>query len=1131
MDSKLTKPDRNKEYKLNDKVSIIIPTYNGSKTLPQTLDSVLQQEYKNYEIIVVDDGSTDSTLEVVKSWMPKARIIEQKNRGTMAARQAGIDASSGDLIAFLDQDDIWFMETLLVEVDFLQKHPEVQLVVGNMRAVDESGIDLGFDVIPNPKSYTLSWENLLLIQPIATSTTLFRKDVVEKIGGLDANFGYSGALGDLDMFIRISDVTKISFINRNLGLYRWSETRPGRLISFLDNLQIYTKKYWRHPRLVKKNNFELRSKFVQACCNYALHIYRLLLNQYDGKVPRELFLRLNMHNKEMQDLFEDLYIDNIGLKSIDLDNSGVNTDENSINLLLFIYLLRLDLQKMFPKVINGELGELLDWGANVAAGRYEDQDARLLSKFVHELTKHAKTLDPGEIWFKRIKYFRVKPRIKGIIQSLLPIGSKRRRLFDLARYAGKILVSEGWRSLGRRIRYYAGWESLGRRTHYYIDPPLKYSFLLLKKLVQALIFYFNLKFAFPHFEDPLVAVVVVAGEKGFETFKCLYGILTYSESPYQVIVLRHETSKVSKHYLKNLRNLTIINYFGTIPGQVEIFQMIRSHLIKEKYVLFLKDDSIVNGEYLKPMTQLMDVDNKCGAVSCKKVDLSQNSLFGAGGILWKDGSCSIYGQGDDSERPEYSFVRSVHFDTGNFFLVRTDILEKLSSEYQSPSTDIHFCNLIRDHGYEIKYQPSSVVTISENAWFHSDAEIASLAKLNKRSVLEHLTERNIGLGEKILVIDDYIPAIRYGSGFPRLYEMLIALAELGYKVTFFPVGNPVKVQPETGELQQKGVEVFWGEYTNIEQFACERSGHYDVVLVSRPHVFKRMIPIIQQYFPDAAILYDAEALFYTREILKAEITGSEMNNEESLKLARDEMQLIESADMVIAVSLNTKTLMRENSSQKNIEVWEHVQEVHDSRVDFKNREGLLFFGSFFAGSGSPNEDAVLYFTREIFPEIHKILGCKLYVVGTNPTQSIKDLASINIEVMGYVEDPGKYFNNCRVNVVPTRFAAGIPLKLLQAMSYGTPSVVSKLMADQLNLLDNNQVIIANNASEFSEKIVRLYSDEELWETINKNSLSFVKDNLSKSRMKGKLKDIITKGLKIRKKRYIPSDKGANSLDV
>jgi glycosyltransferase involved in cell wall biosynthesis len=139
--------------------------------------------YKNYEIIIVDDGSSDSTVELVKTQVPTAKVIQQKNQGTLVARQTGIASAQGDLIAFLDQDDLWIPETLITEVNIFNKHPEIGLIAANMQAVDEQGNKLEFDVIPNPQSYDLSWERLLLIQPIATSTTLFRKDLVARIGG------------------------------------------------------------------------------------------------------------------------------------------------------------------------------------------------------------------------------------------------------------------------------------------------------------------------------------------------------------------------------------------------------------------------------------------------------------------------------------------------------------------------------------------------------------------------------------------------------------------------------------------------------------------------------------------------------------------------------------------------------------------------------------------------------------------------------------------------------------------------------------------------------------------------------------------------------------------------------------
>src|SRR4029450_5225599 len=94
------------------KVSVIIPTYNGAGFIGETIDSVLEQTYQDFELIVVDDGSTDETHKVLNSYGDKLKICSQANRGVTAARNAGIQAASGELIAFLDHDDLWEKEKL-----------------------------------------------------------------------------------------------------------------------------------------------------------------------------------------------------------------------------------------------------------------------------------------------------------------------------------------------------------------------------------------------------------------------------------------------------------------------------------------------------------------------------------------------------------------------------------------------------------------------------------------------------------------------------------------------------------------------------------------------------------------------------------------------------------------------------------------------------------------------------------------------------------------------------------------------------------------------------------------------------------------------------------------------------------
>ncbi|MBI4683838.1 MAG: glycosyltransferase family 2 protein [Nitrospirae bacterium] len=112
---------------MNELVSVIIPTYNRADFLPQTIQSILNQTYQDWELIVVDDGSKDITEDIVDGFKAKDRKIEyfyQVNKGAGAARNSGIRKSSGNYIAFLDSDDEWLPEKLERQVDFMRNNPE-----------------------------------------------------------------------------------------------------------------------------------------------------------------------------------------------------------------------------------------------------------------------------------------------------------------------------------------------------------------------------------------------------------------------------------------------------------------------------------------------------------------------------------------------------------------------------------------------------------------------------------------------------------------------------------------------------------------------------------------------------------------------------------------------------------------------------------------------------------------------------------------------------------------------------------------------------------------------------------------------------------------------------------------------
>jgi glycosyltransferase involved in cell wall biosynthesis len=415
------------------RVSVIIPVYNGRQTIQETLQSVLTQNYKKYEIIIVDDGSTDDTVDFIQTHFPGIRVIQQKNQGTMAARQNGINSSSGELIAFLDQDDIWFSDHLAIAVNFLNNHPEYGLFVANMEAIDENGNKLNFNVVPNPENYSLTFDSLLLIQPIATSTTVFQRKVVEEIGGLNTKYGFSGAIGDLDLFVRVAEVTKLYFENNNLGKYRWSEARPGRLISFANNLKIYAKTFWQHPRISKEDGLELRGKFVKACYDYGIVIWRLLLKQFDNQISLEMLEQLNEHHTYMQNLFAGRYEKLTDLSSVNI--KAFQVERESVRALLFLYLLRKDLQEYYPNVLRGELNNLLSWASDVAYKKQEDMDYPTLNRYAAELLYLERDALRVERDALANELSRLKDEVSGIYRSRSwRITAPIRKLTDAVRY-------------------------------------------------------------------------------------------------------------------------------------------------------------------------------------------------------------------------------------------------------------------------------------------------------------------------------------------------------------------------------------------------------------------------------------------------------------------------------------------------------------------------------------------------------------------------------------------------------------------------------------------------------------------------------------------------------------------------
>lgn len=191
-----------------DMVSVIIPTFNRAWTLNRAIDSVLAQDYKHMEIIVVDDGSTDETPEVLAGYKDEIRILVQENKGVSAARNLGIKESRGHFIALLDSDDAWEKNKLSCQVDFFQSNPGAMIC-----QTEEVWIRKGKRVNPKKKHKKPSgmiFEPSLKLCLVSPSAVMIRKQLFDQKGMFNEAFP---VCEDYDLWLRISHDTPVYLID------------------------------------------------------------------------------------------------------------------------------------------------------------------------------------------------------------------------------------------------------------------------------------------------------------------------------------------------------------------------------------------------------------------------------------------------------------------------------------------------------------------------------------------------------------------------------------------------------------------------------------------------------------------------------------------------------------------------------------------------------------------------------------------------------------------------------------------------------------------------------------------------------------------------------------------------------
>lgn len=606
----------------------------------------------------------------------------------------------------------------------------------------------------------------------------------------------------------------------------------------------------------------------------------------------------------------------------------------------------------------------------------------------------------------------------------------------------------------------------------------------------------------PDVSVPDVSVIVVLYNQAGLTLRTLTALADQQGVSFETIIVDNASQDETGLLLDRIRGATILRNTENRGFLLAANQ--GAAVARGRHILFLNNDAYLHRDSLAAAVRRIDSDASTGVVG-GRIILMDGSLQEAGCVTFSDGSTTGYGRGDTPAAPEFRFVRDADYVSGAFLLIRTPLWRALGGfdTALAPAyyEDTDLCFRVRKAGFRVVYDPAVVLTHVEGASSVTSDAVAAMIRRNQGPFLNshrdelqrRATPQNYrplrdrwaaAPALKVLVLDNGVPHQSGGAGQPRARLMMHALH--GMHVTFFPLWTVEQDWDKVYETLPDHMEVMLGDHAaTLETFLERRRGLYDVLLVSRPPNMAFIRDIRQRrpsLFAGMRIVYDAEALFALREIAEAAVKGTPLPRAEAKRRLRAELDLVADTDCVLAVSAGEARLFRTGGA-RTVQILSHGLPCRTESPPWEARQGFLFIGAL--QPDTPNEDSLLWLAGDILPRLNQRLGRALPVtiVGACKSRRIAALANDQITLAGRIDDLGPCYDSARVFLAPTRFAAGVPIKVIEAACQGVPVVATPLLLRQLGWQSGKQCLGAKQADDFAAAMADLHENAALWSAI------------------------------------------------
>jgi GT2 family glycosyltransferase len=644
---------------------------------------------------------------------------------------------------------------------------------------------------------------------------------------------------------------------------------------------------------------------------------------------------------------------------------------------------------------------------------------------------------------------------------------------------------------------------------------------------------------------PKFSIIILGYNKAEYTRRCLESVFANTDYPnYEVIVVDNaavdETAGMLETFGRRIRFVHSRTNLGFIGGN-----NLATQYAEGEYLLFLNNDTEVQRGWITELYNCYVRDPRVGAVGSMLV-YPNNVLQEAGGVIFNDATGWNYGKNQNVHSSLFRFVREVDYCSGAALSIKKEIFEKLGG-YDlrfAPAyfEDTDLCFAVRKLGYKVMYCPTSRVIHYEGVTNGTDVtkgmkryQIINAPKFKQKWAKELSRQyppdanlrywfSNRAAGKRVLIIDDLPPLPDRAAGSLRMYHTVQQMLALGFQITYVHLSglnlNDTAIK-HMDEMRLRGVEFIWFEYERwwnvrdspiaepylqrliqslelpLRKFAC--------AYICFWHIAGYFLDLIREADPNLPIVVDSMDLHYVREMREAEIRHDASLRAKALHTKKRELEVYAKADCVTTVTESDRAILRKELPGKPVMIMTDVHDPVVLRSTFETRNDFLFIGNF---NHNPNEDAVLFFVQSIFPHIKKELpDVKFWIVGNNPGERVRALASDDIIVTGWVPEVRPYLEKCRVAVAPLRFGAGNKGKVGESLSYGVPVVTTSIGAEGMNLVHGEHAFIADEPKEFARYAVQLYREKELWMEFAERGRALIASQYSSDLMRKRIEHL------------------------